>query len=70
MLLLWEGTGKRGRTAIAQRLVRAVPRLESRLSPTMRQAHPAGERLFVGNVGQTFDLTDGRTCDQRRSSSP
>src|SRR5215470_903642 len=34
---------------------------ESRLSPTMRQAHPAGERMFVDYAGQTIDLTDGRT---------
>lgn len=34
---------------------------EGRLSPTMRQAHPAGERLFVDYAGQTVDLIDGRT---------
>lgn len=28
---------------------------EGRLSPTMRQAHPAGERLFVDYAGQTVD---------------
>jgi transposase len=31
---------------------------EGRLSPTMRQAHPAGERLFVDYAGQTADLID------------
>jgi len=35
---------------------------ESRLSPTMRQVHPAGERLFVDYAGQTVELVDGRTC--------
>jgi transposase len=38
---------------------------ESRLSPTMRQAHPAGERMFVDYAGQTIDLTDGRTGEIR-----
>lgn len=31
------------------------------LSPTMRQTHPAGERLFVDYAGQTVELIDGRT---------
>ena len=45
---------------------------EGRLSPTMRQAHPAGERMFVDYAGQTVELIDGRTGEirQRRSSSP
>ena len=34
---------------------------ESRLSPTMRQAHPAGERLFVDYAGQTVPVIDVRT---------
>jgi hypothetical protein len=34
---------------------------ESRLSPTMRQVHPAGERLFVDYAGQTIELIDGGT---------
>jgi transposase len=34
---------------------------ESRLSPTMRQVHPAGERLFVDYAGQTVDVIDGAT---------
>jgi len=38
---------------------------ESRLSPTMRQVHPAGERLFVDYAGQTVDLIDGRTGEVR-----
>jgi transposase len=38
---------------------------EGRLSPTMRQAHPAGERMFVDYAGQTIDLTDGRTGEIR-----
>ena len=38
---------------------------ESRLSPTMRQAHPAGERMFVDYAGQTGDLIDGSTGEIR-----
>ncbi|MEI6560442.1 MAG: IS21 family transposase, partial [Rhodospirillaceae bacterium] len=32
-----------------------------RLSPTMRQSHPAGERLFVDYAGQTAEVIDGTT---------
>ena len=38
---------------------------EGRLSPTMRQAHPAGERLFVDYAGQTIDVVDGSTGEIR-----
>ncbi|MEA2919218.1 MAG: hypothetical protein QOJ15_11299 [Bradyrhizobium sp.] len=38
---------------------------ESRLSPVMRQVHPAGERLFVDYAGQTIELVDGRTGEVR-----
>src|SRR5260370_898993 len=33
---------------------------ESRLSPVMRQAHPAGERLVVDYCRQTAEVVDGR----------
>ena len=33
---------------------------EGRLSPTMRQVHPAGERLFVDFAGQTVEVIDLR----------
>ncbi len=36
-----------------------------RLSPTMRQTHPAGERLFVDYAGQTVDVIDGATGEVR-----
>ena len=36
-----------------------------RLSPTMRQAHPAGERLFVDYAGQTVDVIDATTGEVR-----
>jgi len=37
----------------------------SRLSPTMRQVHPAGERLFVDYAGQTMEIVDGATGEVR-----
>jgi transposase len=36
-----------------------------RLSPTMRQTHPAGERLFVDYAGQTVDVVDAATGEVR-----
>jgi transposase len=36
-----------------------------RLSPTMRQTHPAGERLFVDYAGQTVDVIDAITGEAR-----
>ena len=38
-----------------------------RLSPTMRQTHPAGERLFVDYAGQTVEVIDGTTGEVRRA---
>jgi transposase len=38
---------------------------EGRLSPTMRQVHPAGERLFVDFAGQTVEVTDPATGEIR-----
>ena len=38
-----------------------------RLSPTMRQSHPAGERLFVDYAGQTAEVIDGATGEVRRA---
>ena len=40
---------------------------ESRLSPTMRQVHPAGERLFVDYAGQTVEVIDGATGEIRQA---
>jgi transposase len=39
---------------------------EGRLSPTMRQVHPAGERMFVDYAGQTVELIDGRSGEIRQ----
>jgi transposase len=38
-----------------------------RLSPTMRQTHPAGERMFVDYAGQTVEVVDGATGEVRRA---
>jgi transposase len=38
---------------------------EARLSPTMRQVHPAGERLFVDFAGQTVEVVDPATGEPR-----
>jgi transposase len=38
---------------------------EKLLSPTMRQAHPAGERLFVDYAGHTVEVVDGETGELR-----
>jgi transposase len=38
---------------------------EGRLSPTMRQVHPAGERLFVDYAGHTVEVVDGGTGELR-----
>src|SRR4029453_16482130 len=45
---------------------------EGRLSPTMRQAHPAGERLFVTMPARRSRSSTGGPgrCARRRSSSP
>jgi len=40
---------------------------EGRLSPTMRQVHPAGERMFVDYAGQTVELIDGRSGEIRQA---
>jgi transposase len=44
---------------------------EGRLSPTMRQSHPAGERMFVDYAGRLSNCTTGAPArsGQPRSSS-
>jgi transposase len=39
---------------------------EGRLSPTMRQTHVAGERMFVDYAGTTIDVIDGATGEVMR----
>lgn len=38
---------------------------EGRLSPTMRQQHVAGERMFVDYAGTTLEVVDGATGEAR-----
>ena len=38
-----------------------------RLSPTTRQNHPTGERLFVDYAGQTVEVINGATGEVRRA---
>ena len=40
-------------------------RWEGKLSPVMRQRHPAGERLFVDYAGHTIDVINPRTGEVR-----
>lgn len=40
-------------------------RWEGKLSPVMRQRHPAGERLFVDYAGHTVDVIDPQTGEVR-----
>ena len=40
---------------------------EGRLSPTMRQSHPAGERMFVDYAGQTIAVIDGNSGEIRQA---
>ena len=40
-------------------------RWEGKLSPVMRQRHPAGERLFVDYAGHTIDVIDPETGEVR-----
>jgi transposase len=40
-------------------------RWEGKLSPVMRQRHPAGERLFVDYAGATIDVIDPETGEVR-----
>ena len=47
-------------------------RWEGKLSPVMRQRHPAGERLFVDYAGPAIDVIDPKTgrCARHSCSSP
>jgi transposase len=40
-------------------------RWEGKLSPVMRQRHPAGQRLFVDYAGHTIDVNDRTTSEVR-----
>src|SRR5580692_2559184 len=66
LMLLWEEYRQREPSGYRySRWCELYRAWESRLSPTMRQAHPAGERLFVDYAGQTVDVIDGSTGEVR-----
>jgi transposase len=58
MRLLWEEHRAAHPEGYGCELFRAW---EGRLSPTMRQSHVAGEKLFVDYAGTTLDVIDGTT---------
>jgi len=66
LMLLWEEYRQREPDGYAySRWCELYRAWEGRLSPTMRQAHPAGERMFVDYAGQTVDLIDPGTGEVR-----
>lgn len=53
---------KRVRRLMARMGLQAVyQRPKTTMSPTLRQVHPAGERLFVDYAGHSIDLLDPQT---------
>jgi transposase len=66
LMLLWEEYRQREPDSYGySRWCELYRAWEGRLSPTMRQAHPAGERLFVDYAGQTVDVVDPGTGEVR-----
>jgi transposase len=66
LMLLWEEYRQREPDGYGySRWCELYRAWEGRLSPTMRQAHPAGERMFVDYAGQTVDLIDPGTGEVR-----
>ena len=62
LMLLWEEYRQREPDGYGySRWCELYRAWEGRLSPTMRQAHPAGERMFVDYAGQTVDVIDPGT---------
>jgi transposase len=66
LMLLWEEYRQREPDGYAySRWCELYRAWEGRLSPTMRQVHPAGERMFVDYAGQTVDVIDPGTGEVR-----
>jgi transposase len=66
LMLLWEEYRQREPEGYGySRWCELYRAWEGRLSPTMRQAHPAGERMFVDYAGQTVDVIDPGTGEVR-----
>jgi len=70
LLLLWEEyrTAHQGGGYGYSRWCELYRSWEARLSPTMRQVHPAGERLFVDYAGQTVEVVDGGNTGELRTA--
>jgi transposase len=68
LLLLWEEyRGARPEGYGYSRFCDLYSAWRGRLSPTMRQTHPAGERLFVDYAGQTVPVIDAATGEVRQA---
>ncbi|WP_187429153.1 hypothetical protein ROLI_005620 [Roseobacter fucihabitans] len=66
LLLLWEEYREvRPEGYGYSRYCELYTRWEGKLSPVMRQRHPAGERLFVDYAGHTVDVVDPQTGEVR-----
>ena len=62
LALLWEEYRARDPGGYGySRFCELYRRWEGRLSPTMRQTHTAGEKMFVDYAGQTIGVIDGLT---------
>ena len=70
LLLLWEeyrtGLGARGGFGYSW-VCDLYREWVGRLKPTLRQAHPAGERVFVDFAGRAMEVIDGATGEIRRA---
>lgn len=68
LMLLWQEYRQREPRGYGySRFCELYGQWESRLSPIMRQVHPAGERLFVDYAGQTVEVIDGATGEVREA---
>ncbi len=66
LALLWEEYRSVHREGYGySRFCELYARWEGKLSPVMRQRHPAGERLFVDYAGTTMDVACPRTGEVR-----
>ena len=66
LCLLWEEYRSVHRDGYGySRFCELYTRWEGRLSPVMRQRHPAGERLFVDYAGATMDVACPQTGELR-----
>lgn len=66
LMLLWEEYREQHPDGYGySRFCDLYRRWEGRLSPSMRQHHPAGERVFVDYAGATIDVTCGETGEIR-----